>query len=186
MALAGILLIPLMILLYRILGGESPDPLKEIYTYTGLGALALLFGTLALTPLSRYSSLKLISYRRFLGLFSFFYATLHFGAYLILDLSLEWSALRNQAVQKPFVLLGFFGWMILAGLALTSIPKLWKRFQRGHIVIYLALWLGAIHYFMAQKVAQSPHYFVLFLALLLTLLKAIRLSSRLKRLSNKL
>lgn len=53
-------------------------------------------------------------------------------------------------------------------------------------MIYLALWLGAIHYFLAQKVAQSPHYFVLFLALLLTLLKAIRLSSGLKRLSNKL
>lgn len=166
-----LLLAPLAGLFYRLWYELSPDPIKEIYTLTGLGALWLLLLTLSLAPLQRYTPLKLRSYGRFFGLWSALYATLHLANYLGLDHTGEMREAIEEIAKKPFILLGGASMAILWGLALSSIPALFRRFRRWHTLAHPALWLGACHYFMAQKVATMSTYATLCLVAILALLR---------------
>jgi methionine sulfoxide reductase heme-binding subunit len=136
----------------------GPDPTADIAFATGKATLYLLTITLAITPLRRLSPRLswLIKFRRLLGLFAFFYATLHMLAWVGLYCGLSIPAMENDIVKRRFITIGVAAYLLLLPLALTStawaIRKLGgKNWNRLHKLIYLAVVCGDIHYWWQVK-----------------------------------
>ncbi len=136
----------------------GPDPTAAMAFATGLATLRLLTVTLAITPLRRLSPRLnwLIKFRRLLGLFAFFYATLHMLTYVALYSSFNISAMLTDVVKRRFITMGVAAFLLLLPLALTSttwaIRKLGgKRWNRLHKLVYLAAICGVIHYWWQVK-----------------------------------
>ena len=136
--------------------GLGANPIERVLHHTGWWALVLLLVTLAVTPLRRVTGWNaLIKLRRPLGLFAFFWATLHFSVYLGLDQFFAWSFILEDVVERPFITLGFAAWLILIPLAVTStrgwIRRLGRRWTWIHRGAYLATVLGMIHFYWRVK-----------------------------------
>ena len=136
----------------------GPDPTANIELSTGYTTLLLIVITLAITPLRRLSPRLnwLIKFRRLLGLFAFFYATLHMLTYVALYSSFNISAMLADVVKRRFITMGVAAFLLLLPLALTSttwaIRKLGgKRWNRLHKLVYLAAICGVIHYWWQVK-----------------------------------
>jgi len=157
-------------------GDLGANPIEKITHRTGWWALALLTMTLAITPLRRWASRPgLIRYRRLLGMFAFFYATLHLLTYLILDQFFGWSYIVEDIVERPFITIGFLAWLILFVLASTStsgwIRRLKRYWQRLHRLVYMAAIAAGVHFLWQVKAdTREP---LVFLSIILALL-AIR------------
>jgi sulfoxide reductase heme-binding subunit YedZ len=122
----------------------------------GQTALNLLMLTLCVTPIRRSTGInRLISLRRMLGLFAFFYVSLHFSSYLFLDLNLRWSTLGDDIAKRPFITLGFAALVLLVPLAVTSTNGMQRRLGRNwiklHRLIYPIAILAVIHYWWQKK-----------------------------------
>jgi sulfoxide reductase heme-binding subunit YedZ len=154
-------------------GRLGANPVERITHRTGMATLVLLLAGLAITPLRRLTGiLWLIQYRRLIGLFAFFYASLHLLTYLWLDQEFSLPAMAHDVGKRPFIFIGTLGWFILLPLALTStqkaIRKLGKNWVRLHRLVYLAAAAGAIHfYWLVKRDKQEP---LLYLAVLVALL----------------
>jgi sulfoxide reductase heme-binding subunit YedZ len=127
------------------------NPIEEITHLTGEWTLRLLVLTLAVTPARRLSGWSwLAPQRRTLGLLTFAYAVLHFATYLALDLFFDWSFLAEDIAERPYITVGFTGFVLLIPLALTStraaIRRLGRRWQRLHSLVYVAAAAGVIHF----------------------------------------
>jgi sulfoxide reductase heme-binding subunit YedZ len=167
-------LIPFGQLAYNAYAGDlGVNPIDTITRFTGSWALIFLLATLAVTPLRRLSGWnELIKFRRMLGLFAFFYASLHFSTFLILDHFFDWQRILKDIVKRPYVTAGFTGFVILLPLALTStaamIRRLGKRWQQLHRLVYLAAIAGVIHFYWLVKAdIRRPAQYGAVLALLL-------------------
>lgn len=125
------------------------DPIKYIYTVTGASALVLLFFSTVISLIKK--RVNLMKYRRMIGLYGFFYALLHMLNFLILDAELDLPFAFEETLDKPFIYLGMIAFFSLLFMAVTSTKSLFKRFNKYHQVIYVALILGTIHFIMAQK-----------------------------------
>lgn len=158
-----LLLLPLGYLLYNL--PSANDPIKYIFTCTGLTSLSLLVLSLCITPLRK--TYNLLKYRKMIGLFSFFYAFLHFMNFFILDAELSISFVVKETLDKPFIYLGMISFSILLFMALTSTKKLFAKFNKWHKLVYIALVLVVIHDSMAQKVLSSLEYSFIVLATIL-------------------
>lgn len=149
------------------------DPVKTLTHTTGLSALVILLVTLAVTPVRRLLGQPvLIRLRRPLGLFAFFYATLHLAIYAVFDHRLSVTDIGADIVEHPWVLVGFLAFLILAVLAVTSpnamVRRLGRRWQRLHRLIYLAAALAVLHFFWLVKLDVSePLVYATILAVLL-------------------
>ena len=121
-------LAPLLVLAWRIGSNDlGPNPVEAVLHFTGLWALRMLLVTLALTPLRRLTGLPwLLRFRRMLGLFAFFYAVLHFVAYLVLDRALVWEEILRDLTERSYIALGFLALILLLPLAITS-TRGWMR-----------------------------------------------------------
>jgi len=96
-----ILLLPLLALINELMsGGLGVDPMRKIERELGDTGLNLLIFTLALTPITKLTSLNLIRYKRVFGLMSFFYITLHFLTWLLLDMQLRWDEIIISLTKK--------------------------------------------------------------------------------------
>jgi sulfoxide reductase heme-binding subunit YedZ len=160
-------------------GHLSVNPLSDLTNETGVWTLRFLCITLALTPLRRLTGWNvLIRFRRMAGLFAFFYGTLHFLTYVIVDrfAGLDFpdgivalSTVRNLAksvgediYKRPFITIGFTAWSTMVPLALTStagsIRRLGgRRWNRLHRLVYLTATLGVVHYYWLVKAdVQRP------------------------------
>ena len=136
----------------------GPDPTAAIAFATGLATLRLLTITLAITPLRRLSPRLnwLIKFRRLLGLFAFFYATLHMLTYVALYSGFNLNAMLADVAKRRFITMGVAAYLLLLPLALTSttwaIRKLGgKNWNRLHKLVYLAAICGVIHYWWQVK-----------------------------------
>jgi sulfoxide reductase heme-binding subunit YedZ len=136
----------------------GPDPTAAMAFATGLTTLRLLTITLAITPLRRLSPRLnwLIKFRRLLGLFAFFYATLHMLTYVALYSGFNLNAMLGDVTRRRFITMGVAAYLLLLPLALTSttwaIRKLGgKRWNRLHKLVYLAAICGVIHYWWQVK-----------------------------------
>ena len=134
----------------------GPDPVAALEHRTGLWALRLLLITLGITPLRRFTGWhKAIRFRRMLGLFAFFYASVHLLIYVVIDLGGFWSQLLDEIVKRPYITLGFSAWLLLVPLAITStkamIRRLGRRWQQLHRLVYVAAMLGTLHFFWLVK-----------------------------------
>ncbi len=152
-------LIPLARLAYGAATNNlGADPTETITFMTGLAALRLLVISLAITPLRkllpRLSSL--IKFRRLLGLFAFFYASLHLFAYIGLYSYLDPHAMVTDILKRRFITVGIAAWLLLVPLAITStagwIRRLGgKRWNQLHKLVYLSVCLGLLHYWWQVK-----------------------------------
>jgi len=149
--------LPLVWLLYAINAGYlGGDPVKELIHYLGMGTLRLLLLTLLVSPLAKSLHFgQLNRLRRPLGLWCFVWASLHFSAWLALDLGLDWALIGSELVKRTYILVGFSAWLILLALAVTSIPrllrKMGKSWKRLHGLLYVAVILGCWHFWWAVK-----------------------------------
>jgi sulfoxide reductase heme-binding subunit YedZ len=112
--------------------------------------------TLAITPARRLFGWNgLAKYRRMLGLFVFFYATVHLLIYLGLDMQLDGSDIVEDIIEHKYVTIGMFAWLTLVPLAITStkgwIRRLGKRWTKLHRLVYVTAFAGTIHYLWAVK-----------------------------------
>jgi len=136
----------------------GPDPTATFAFVTGLSALRLLALSLAITPLRQlFPRLNwLIKFRRLLGLFAFFYATLHMMTWVALYSGFDMHAMGADIVKRRFITAGVLAWVLLFPLAATStnwaIRKLGgKRWNRLHKLVYIAAVCGIVHYWWQVK-----------------------------------
>ena len=151
-------LLPLAALVWRgFHNGLGANPVEFIQLTTGDWTLRFLVFTLSITPFRKLLNLPdLIRFRRMLGLFAFSYLCIHFLTYLVLDQSLNPSAIWKDIAKRPFITVGFLGFLLLLPLAITStagwIRRLGgKRWQTLHRGIYFAAVCGVIHYYWKVK-----------------------------------
>lgn len=145
-------LLPFARLVWGTAGGSFTDPLAAITQGSGEWALYFLCITLAVTPLRRFTGWNwVVRLRRMLGLFTFFYALVHFIAFLWFDHFFDVGAMLADVVKRPFILVGFIAFVLLIPLAATStnamIKRLGgKRWQWLHRLIYLIAPLAILHF----------------------------------------
>ena len=150
---------PLGLLVYgAVTNNLGADPTARITFATGSTTLNLLTISLAITPLRRLSPRLswLIKFRRLLGLFAFFYASLHLLTYIALYAGFDVDAMAADIAKRRFITMGVAAWLLLLPLAATSttwaIRKLGgKRWNRLHKLVYLAAVCGVIHYWWQVK-----------------------------------
>jgi sulfoxide reductase heme-binding subunit YedZ len=197
----GVCLIPLLRLLEQFRSGElglMADPVNWITHQTGYWALFLLITSLAVTPVRRLHPRlgNLIRFRRLLGLYAFFYATLHLATYLFLFSGYDvptvvagvraghpgvivdewkaiWPTILDDLKKRRFIQVGILAWTLLLVLAVTSPTFVlrWmggKAWRRVHTLVYVAATAGCVHYWwLVKKGVKAPMPFTLLLAALL-------------------
>ncbi len=166
---------PLLWLLWRAYNHRlSANPVEFITHYTGDWTLRLIVITLCVTPARKVLGRpQLIQFRRMIGLFAFFYASLHFLTYLVIDKFFDWREILTDIGKRTYITVGFTALVILTALAITStagsIRRLGgKRWQRLHQLIYVAVVAGVIHYYWSVKSdVRDPIMYGFFAAVLL-------------------
>ncbi len=172
--LAGALA-PLALLLARAARHDlGANPIAEALNELGLTALVLLVASLACTPLREVLGWTwAIALRRMLGLFAFFYASLHFATYIGLDQGLRLGAVAADVAKRKFIFAGFAAFVLLVPLALTStaasVQRLgFTRWKRLHRLVYASAALAAFHFFLrVKKDVREPLAYAAVLAVLL-------------------
>src|SRR5215471_9245809 len=170
-------LLPAAALVWSIAAGKlGANPLEEIRDSTGIWTLRFLLITLAVTPLRRLTKWHdIIKIRRMLGLFSFFYATLHFISYVWLDQFFALSDMIKDLTKRPFIMAGYASFVALIPLAVTSTRKWILRlggeyWQLLHRLVYLSAAAGVLHYFWRVKLdVRRPILYGIVLTVLLIL-----------------
>ena len=138
------------------------NPIEFIERHFGKWTLIFLCLTLSITPLRKITHInQWILYRRMLGLFTFFYASIHLLCYIGLDYQFAWVDIKNDISKHRYVLVGFLGWLLLLPLAITSsdnmIRKLKSNWKRLHRLIYLIAILGVLHFvWLVKKDVTEP------------------------------
>ena len=149
------------------------DPVAEIEHRTGLWALRLLMVALAVTPLRQLTGQSaLLRFRRMLGLYAFFYATLHLAVYLGLDLRGYWTQIFEDIVKRPYITVGFTAWLLLVPLAVTStlgwMRRLGRRWGQLHKLVYAIGVLAVLHFWwLVKSDIREPLLYAAILAALL-------------------
>lgn len=163
-------------------GALGADPVAEIEHRLGLWALRLLLITLAVTPLRQLTGQSaLVKFRRMLGLYAFCYASLHFSAYVLLDLRGYWAQIFEEIAKRPYITVGFAAWLLLVPLAITStqaaIRRLGRNWARLHRLVYAIAMLAVLHFWwLVKSDVREP----LLYAVILTGLLAWRLGRKLR------
>ena len=167
-------LIPFLIITYKIFFNQlGPEPVKEITHHTGEWTLIFIIITLAMSPLKKITKLNIwISFRRMLGLFVFFYATIHLMTYVVIDYRFDWQQIYNDVLKKKYIFIGFSAWLLLIPLAVTSSQKMTKLLKQNwkklHRLIYLIAIFGALHYiWLSKTIFFKPLIFAVIIIILL-------------------
>jgi len=169
--------------------GLGANPIEFITRSTGTWALVFLCLTLAMSPLRLIThSIAWIRYRRMLGLFSFFYACIHFGIWLWLDQNFDLIEMLKDVVKRPFITMGFISFVLLIPLALTSThwaqQKLGRRWMQLHRIVYLIAATVVLHYWW-HKAGKNDFDTVTIYAIVLLLLLSCRIPFIRKLLSKR-
>jgi sulfoxide reductase heme-binding subunit YedZ len=150
------------------------NPIDALTDTTGIWALRFVLATLAITPLRRLTGWNvLIRFRRMLGLFAFFYALLHFLTWLVIDQFFAWDLILADIAKRPYITVGFTGFVLMIPLAITStagwIRRLGGRWwNRLHRLVYATGVAGVVHFLWLVKVVEAEQitYAVILAALL--------------------
>lgn len=160
-------------LAWRILSGQSIDPVADMTQTSGDWILIFLLATLCITPLRQLGApARIVSLRRTLGLFAYFYAVLHLAIYAGLDRQFDPAGMLHDLARRPFITVGFLAFVLLTPLALTStrnwMRRLGRHWGRLHRLIYPAACLGVLHYvWLVKRDLRPPLIYAVLLALLL-------------------
>ena len=163
-----------------ITGQLSANPVEDIQDRLGSWAIRFIMITLAVTPLRRITGWNwLVRFRRMLGLFTFFYAVMHFLTWLLLDRGLavdpafRWTMVLEDLTERPFITIGFAAVLLLTALAITSTNGMRRRMGRAwdklHYSVYAIGILGVWHYWWQVKKDTSDAWiYAIILAVLLS------------------
>ena len=166
--------IPFILILYRIFFNKlGPEPVKEITNFTGEWTLIFICLTLSMSPLKKITNLIFfINLRRMLGLFVFFYATLHLLTYVGIDYRFNFSPIIDDVLKKKYIFIGFSAWLLLIPLTITSSQKMIRRlkdkWKKIHRLIYVIAIFGSLHYiWLSKTIFFKPIIYSLIIILLL-------------------
>ena len=159
---------------YQIIFNQlGPEPVDRIINHFGEWTLIFILLTLSMTPLKQITkSVEWIKFRRMLGLFTFFYASIHMLSYVGLDYRFDFEPLINDVFKKKFIFIGFSAWLLLIPLAVTSSERMvrllkqnWKKIHR---LIYIIGIFGVLHYiWLSKTIFFKPLIFLILLIILL-------------------
>ena len=147
--------------------------MDRIINHFGEWTLIFIFLTLSMTPLRKITkSLEWIKFRRMLGLFAFFYASVHMLSYVGLDYRFDFEPLINDVLKKKFIFIGFSAWLLLIPLAVTSSEKmvrlLKQNWKKIHKLIYVIAIFGVLHFvWLSKTIFFKPLIFLILLIILL-------------------
>jgi sulfoxide reductase heme-binding subunit YedZ len=174
---------PLVIISLDIYHNElGAEPVKKIMNHFGEWTLIFICLTLAMSPLKRFTNLVFwMKFRRMLGLFVFFYATIHLLTYIGLDYRFDWQPIINDVLKKKFIFIGFSAWLLLIPLAATSSKKminlLKQNWKKLHKIVYIIAIFGALHYiWLSKTIFFKPLIYSVIIVVLLIL--RIRIKTR--------
>jgi sulfoxide reductase heme-binding subunit YedZ len=178
-------LLPLVVLLWRaVTDGLGANPISYVTNWLGQWTFRLLLAALALTPIRIVTGLAWpVLLRRLVGLFTFFYASLHFLTWILIDHFFNWDQMFADLVKRRYITVGMAALLLLIPLAVTSTNGMVKRlggntWRRLHRLVYLVGILAALHFLWLAK-GFRPDVFLY--AGILALLLAIRLWDALRR-----
>ena len=165
---------PFLWLVYAAAGNHlGPDPARDVMHFSGEWSLRLLAITLCLSPLRQLGIWSYpFRFRRMLGLFAFFYATLHLVGFGQLYIGWSGSILVEELVERPYITAGFAAWVLMLPLAVTSTRgwqrRLGRRWIRLHHLVYPAAVAGCLHLLWQARsdVGEPLVYGLVFAALL--------------------
>ena len=154
--------------------GLGANPIERITRETGVWTLRFLLLTLAVTPLRRWTGWNdAIRFRRLLGLFAFFYGTLHLTTYVWLDQFFDVAAMMKDVYKRPFITAGATAFVLMLPLAVTSTAGMIRRLGGArwgqlHRLAYLSAAAGVVHYWWLVKAdIRPPRNYALVLGALL-------------------
>ena len=151
------------------------NPIEFIERHFGKWTLIFLCLTLSMTPIRRITNIsQWILYRRMLGLFVFFYASIHLLCYIALDYHFDWVDIKNDVLKHRYVLVGFLAWLLLLPLAITSSDKMIRKLKANwkllHRLIYVIAILGVLHFiWLVKKDITEPLIYAAIVSILLIL-----------------
>ena len=157
----GLCLAPTLVLIWdSVTGGLSVNQVEDITHRTGNWALRFLLLTLAISPFRWLSGWNgAMRYRRMLGLFTFWYASLHFSTYIVFDHFFDIRSITDDVIERKYVTAGFLAFILLLPLAVTStqgwIRRLGRRWLVLHRLIYVAAVAGVVHFLWLVKLETS-------------------------------
>lgn len=168
-------LVPLALLLWDVYRKRvGANPVEFMTRTTGMLTLIFLMITLALTPARKVTGANwLVKFRRMLGLYAFFYGTLHLITYLWFDRFFNLNSVVSDVMQRPFIALGMTAFFLMTPLAITSTNQMvkrlgGKRWAKLHRLVYLAGIVGVVHFWLLVKSdIRLPLTFAFILFLLL-------------------
>ena len=165
---------PIYIITYQIIFNQlGPEPVDRIINHFGEWTLIFILLTLSMTPMRKITkSLEWIKFRRMLGLFAFFYASIHMLSYVGLDYRFDFEPLIDDVLKKKFIFIGFSAWLLLIPLAITSSDKmvriLKKNWKKLHRLIYVISIFGVLHFiWLSKTIFFKPLIFLIILIILL-------------------
>ena len=167
-------LIPLLWLFLDIVFDNlGSNPIQALHIRLGDWSLRFLCITLAITPIQTITKWRgMTDYRQMLGLYAFFYATLHLLAYLVVDNNFMWSIIVTDIIESPYIWFGVVAYLIVFTWAITS-PKwakklLGKTWKKLHRLMYVSAVAAIIHYFWQLKgnLAEPLLYLIIIFFLL--------------------
>ena len=165
---------PLYSIIYQIFYNNlGAEPVDKIINHFGEWTLIFIFLTLSMSPLKKITNSTIwIRYRRMLGLFVFFYASIHLLSYVGLDYRFDFQPIINDVLKKKFVFIGFAAWLLLIPLAITSSNKMMKilkhNWKKIHRLIYVIGIFGVLHFiWLSKTIFFKPLIFLVILIILL-------------------
>ena len=165
---------PVYIIAYQISYDKlGPEPVDRIINHFGEWTLVFIFLTLSMSPLKKITnSLEWIKFRRMLGLFTFFYASIHMLSYVGLDYRFDFEPLIDDVLKKKFVFIGFSAWLLMVPLAITSSNKMVKLLKQNwkklHKLIYIISIFGVLHFiWLSKTIYFKPLIFLIILIILM-------------------
>ena len=177
-------LMPFALLVMNAVNNElGPNPVEEMIRTLGDWGIYFILIGLTVSPARKVFNLPwLIRYRRMIGLFAFFYVSMHFLAYIWFDQFFNVDEIVKDIIKRPFITIGFTCFLLLVPLALTSTNGMMKRLKKNwgrlHKMVYAVSMLALLHYFMMIK---ADYLVPSALLVILSVLLGYRLVLKLKR-----
>lgn len=156
------------------------NPIEKTLHHMGDWGLNFLFITLSITPLQKLTGMNwLVGLRRMMGLYTFFYVSLHFMTYVAIDQFFSWNAIVEDVIKHKRIVAGFIAFLLLIPLAVTSSDSMIKRlggvrWKKLHRLVYPAAICAVIHYLLLVKLDMRIPFIYAFILIVLFLLRRVK------------
>ena len=176
-----LILFPSILWVYQFITGNlGVNPIERIMDEFGLMALRLIILTLMISSIANIKAFKsIVTFRRMIGLFTFYYVSLHFSTYIFLDHFLDLQFIIKDITKRPFITFGFISFLFLIPLAVTSTNSMTKKlgfnlWKKLHYLIYPAAILSSVHFYMLVRANKSEPAIYMGIIILLLLYRVFK------------